>query len=165
MPKLDLPSWEILEEAKSFLESALLIEKHGGENHLRPACVYAGFSMELFLKSFLASDDSTPLDISFPSGLQMYQGGVKSEYGHNLMDLFNKIPAQYQKLILDASEELKPGYPLKDKFKDYAGYFFNARYGYENTKQSIGVLRLEVLDAAEHFGKVCYAVDRSELAQ
>ncbi|WP_353226990.1 hypothetical protein [Pseudomonas qingdaonensis] len=156
MPHLPLPSWEVIEEGRSYLRAALLIEKHGDVGEWRPACVLAGFSMELFLKSFLAEDDSTPLAISLPGAPQMYAGGVKADRGHYLDTLFSKIPADYQKLILDTSDEIALGYPLEAKLKEFAGYFFNARYGYE--VQAIGVMRMEVLDVAQHLEKVCLAV-------
>lgn len=35
------------------------------------------------------------------------------------------------------------GYPLEQKLKDYAGYFFKGRYGYE--ADSVGVIRIEVV--------------------
>ncbi|MFG0671112.1 hypothetical protein ACF8E6_11250 [Pseudomonas sp. xss_1] len=156
MPFLPLPSWEIIEEGRSYLKAAVLIVEHGDVGQWRPACVLAGFSMELFLKSFLAKDDSKPLDIAFPNGLQMYQGGVSASRGHELDKLFDKIPANYQKLILEASQELEPLLPLKQKLKEFAGYFFDGRYGYETN--AIGVLRMDVLEVAGHLERVCIAV-------
>lgn len=55
--------------------------------------------------------------------------------------------------VLDTSERLSPGYPLEHKLAEYSGYFFEGRYGYE--AGSIGVIRMEVLDAAEHLERVC----------
>ena len=156
MPFLPLPSWEVIEEGSSYLKAASLIVKHGDVGQWRPACVLAGFSMELFLKSFLAKDDSTPIDIALPGGLKMYQSAVESDRGHFLDKLFRKIPANYRQLILDTSKELAPELPLEQKLKEFSGYFYNARYGYE--AKAIGVLSMEVLEVAKHLERVCLEV-------
>lgn len=152
MPKLMLPSLEIIEEGRAYLRSALVIEQAGDTNLWRPACVLAGLAMELFLKSFLAKDDSKLADTI--NGIDIYSGAVKSARGHFLdTQLFQKITPEWRQAILDTSERLSPGYPLQQKLTEYSGYFFNGRYGYE--ANAIGVIRMEVLDAAEHLEKVC----------
>ncbi|NWC59524.1 hypothetical protein [Pseudomonas veronii] len=151
MPKLMLPSLEVIEEGRSYLKSALVLEQTGGTNLWRPACVLAGFAMELFIKSFLAEDDSELADTV--NGIDIYSGAVKSARGHYLDELFQKITPEWRQAILDTSERLSPGYPLEQKLAEFSGYFFNARYGYEAA--SIGIMRMEVLDVAEHLERVC----------
>lgn len=152
MPTLPLPSLEIIEEGRAYLKSALVIEQAGDTKLWRPACVLAGFSMELFLKSFLAKDNSKLADTI--NGIDIYSGAVKSARGHFLdTDIFQKITPEWRQAILDTSERLSPGYPLEQKLSEYSGYFFNGRYGYE--ANAIDVIRMEVLDAAEHLEKVC----------
>lgn len=151
MPKLMLPSLEIIEEGRSYLKSALVIEQAGDTNLWRPACVLAGFAMELFIKSFLAKDDSK-LAMTV-EGIDVYSGAVKSERGHKLNELFSRLTPEWQQSVLTTSERLSPGYPLVQKFHDYSGYFFEGRYGYE--VGSIGVIRMEVLDAAQQLERVC----------
>lgn len=156
MSSLPLPSWEVIEEGRSYLQAASLIVKHGDVGQWRPACVLAGFSIELFLKSFLAKDDSKPLDIKFPNGLTMYQGGVKSARGHELDDLFKKIPIGYKNIILEASKEISPDFEFEQELQKFSGYFFDGRYGYEN--KAIGVLDMYVLEVAKHLEQVCIQV-------
>lgn len=152
MPKLMLPSLEIIDEGRAYLKSALVIEQAEDTNLWRPACVLAGFAMELFLKSFLAKDDSKLADTI--NGIDIYSGAVKSAKGHFLdTDLFQKIAPVWRQAILDASERLSPGYPLEHKLSEFSGYFIKGRYGYE--ANAIGVIRMEVLDAAQHLEKVC----------
>lgn len=151
MSKLMLPSLEIIEEGRAYLKSAVVIEQAGDTNLWRPACVLAGFAMELFIKSFLAKDDSKLADTI--NGIDIYSGAVSSAYGHYLDKLFLKLTPEWRQAILDTSERLSPGYPLKQKLAEYSGYFFKGRYGYE--ADAIGVIRMEVLDAAEHLERVC----------
>ncbi len=151
MPYLPLPSLEVIQEGRSYLKSALVIEQSGDRELWRPACVLAGFAMELFIKSFLAKDDSRPFTL--PNGVEAYSGAVASTRGHDLHQLFNKISAEWRTAIQDTSERLRPGYPLGQHIKEYAGYFFHGRYSFE--AESIGVIRMEVLDAAEHLERVC----------
>ncbi|MGZ0715706.1 hypothetical protein [Pseudomonas palleroniana] len=152
MPKLMLPSLEIIEEGRAYLKSALVIVQAEDTNLWRPACVLAGFAMELFLKSFLAKDNSKLVDTI--NGIDIYSGAVKSARGHFLdTDLFQKIKPEWRQAILDTSERLLPGYPLEQKLVEFSGYFFKGRYGYE--ADAIGVIRMEVLDAAAHLERVC----------
>lgn len=151
MPKLMLPSLEIIEEGRAYLKSSLVIEQAGDTNLWRPACVLAGFAMELFIKSFLAKDNSKLADTI--NGIDIYSGAVKSARGHYLDELFQKVTPEWRQAILDTSERLSPGYPLEKKLAEYSGYFFEGRYGYE--AEAIGVIRMEVLDAAEHLERVC----------
>ncbi|NBA96835.1 hypothetical protein [Pseudomonas sp. R5(2019)] len=151
MPHLPLPSLEVIEQGRAYLTAALLIEQHGTTQQWRPACVLSGLAMELFIKSFLAKDDSRFMTTL--NGVDIFNGAVAAEHGHFLDKLFKKIEPSWRQAILDTSERLNRGYPLEQKLKDYAGYFFNARYGYE--AGSIGVMRMEVLDAAEHFERIC----------
>lgn len=94
MPKLPLPSLEIIEEGRSYLKSALVIEQAGDTNLWRSACVLAGFAMELFLKSFLARDDSKLADTI--NGINVYSGAVVSARGHELDKLFLKITPEWR---------------------------------------------------------------------
>ncbi len=151
MPKLLLPSLEVIEAGRSYLKSALVLEQTGDTNLWRPACVLAGLAMELFIKSFLAEDDSKLATTM--NGIDIYSGAVKSARGHYLDELFQKITPEWRQAILDTSERLSPGYPLEQKLVEYSGYFFHGRYGYE--AKAIGVIRMEVLDAAQHLERVC----------
>lgn len=151
MPHLPLPSLEVIRTGRSYLNAALLLEQSNNADLFRPMCVLTGLAIEVFLKSFLATDDSKL--ISEINGIEMYSGAVASKRGHFLDELFDKIDPSWRQAILDTSERLYPGYPLEQKLKDYAGYFFQARYDYE--AGSIGVLRSEVLDVAEHMERIC----------
>lgn len=151
MPYLPLPSLEVIRAGSTYLKAALLIEQSNDTELYRPACVLSGLAIELFIKSFLAKDDSTL--ITTINGIEMYSGAVASEHGHFLDKLFSKIEPSLRQTILDTSERLYPGYPLEQKLKDFAGYFFKGRYDYESS--SLGVMRMEVLDTAEHMERIC----------
>jgi hypothetical protein len=107
--------------------------------------------MELFIKSFLAKDDSRLATTI--NGVIIYNGAVSSAHGHNLDKLFLKLTPEWREAILYTSERVSPGYPLEQKIAENSGYFFEGRYGYE--AEAIGVIRMEVLDAAEHLERVC----------
>ncbi|AJZ96906.1 hypothetical protein PFLUOLIPICF7_01720 [Pseudomonas simiae] len=151
MPHLPLPSLEVIRAGSSYLKAALLIEQSNDTQLYRPACVLSGLAIELFIKSFLAKDDST-LITTF-NGIDMYSSAVAAEHGHFLDKLFDKIEPSMRQAILDTSERLYPGYPLEQKLKDYAGYFHKGRYDYESG--SLGIMRMEVLDTAEHMEQIC----------
>lgn len=151
MPYLPLPSLEVIRAGSTYLKAAQLIEQSDDADLFRPACVLSGLAIELFIKSFLAKDDSKL--ITTLNGIDMYSGAVTAERGHFLDELFSKIEPSLRQVILDTSERLNPGYPLEQKLIDYAAYFFKGRYDYE--AGSLGIMRLEVLDAAEHFERIC----------
>ncbi|MEE4127051.1 hypothetical protein [Pseudomonas viridiflava] len=151
MPYIPLPSYQVILEARTYLKSALLIERSGDTALLGPACVLAGFSMELLLKSFMAKDASV-IAMKVDS-YDIFSGAISSERGHNLGVLFDKIDARYRQAIIDTSEKLQPGFPLEQKLREYADYFFHGRYGYE--PGSIGIFHLAVFDCAEHLERVC----------
>lgn len=154
MPYLPLPSLEVIRAGRSYLKAALVLEQSGDTDLYRPACVLSGFAIELFIKSFLARDDSQ-LMMSI-DGIDIYNGAVASDRGHLLDELFNKIEDSWRQTILETSDRIQPGYPLEKKLKDYERYFFQGRYDYENS--SLVIMRMEVLDAAEHMEKICLAL-------
>ncbi|MHB1370839.1 MAG: hypothetical protein ACYC58_05150 [Pseudomonadaceae bacterium] len=101
MPKLPIPSLEIINTGRTYLKSALLLEESGEFDVLRPTCVLAGLSIELFIKSFLATDNSQPIE-TFKN--KTYSGAIKSERGHALNKLFNLLGAGWRRAILAESD-------------------------------------------------------------
>lgn len=152
MPKIPLPSFEIIQTAQTYLDAALLLEQtRTGPEALGPASMLAAFSMELFLKSFHAKDASIPIQ-KFGS-VEIFCGALKSAHGHNLLKLYDSLPAEFLIAIDEASEELSPGYRLREKIEHYKDHFVGIRYDYE--AGAIGVIRSELFDTAEHLGKIC----------
>ncbi|SDU85478.1 hypothetical protein [Pseudomonas mucidolens] len=155
MPKIPLPSFEIIQIAQNYLDAALVLEQsRSGPGALGPASMLAAFSMELFLKAFHARDASIPLQ-GFGS-VEMFCGALKSAHGHDLLKLYDSLPAEFLKAINDASEELSPGFGLREKIERYKNHFVGIRYEYE--PGAIGIIRSEMFDVAEHLGKICEAL-------
>lgn len=154
MPKVYLPSLRIVRFADDYLEAAKLVERNMMDRSgvMIPACVMAGFSIELYLKSFLAEDASTL--ISSFEGVDLYAGNQKAAHGHHLLKLFEQIPQDLKDRVLEVSASKKSGYPLLKKLEKFSDYFFKGRYPYE--PGSIPVYDSGVLDTAEHLSAICW---------
>ncbi|WP_409295563.1 hypothetical protein [Pseudomonas sp. KCJK8670] len=155
----DLPSFQVVREARDFLNAALLLEKEGLRGNtdlLLPAAMNAGLASEQYLKSFLVETDP-----DCPSFVRLSKH-VKGDK-HDLVKLYDQIPSVLKQQLHAVSESIEPGFPLESRIQACSVLFTKARYGYE--ADSLKVLRSEVFELAPHLDKVLTEMTRVVSAQ
>lgn len=146
--KAHLPSFQVVTEAKDFLNAALLLEEHGRRSKsdlLLPAAMNAGLASEQYLKAFLVETDP-----DCPSFVRVSKN-IRGDK-HDLFNLYLQIPTELRQQLLAVSERVESGFPLEARIQACSVLFTKARYGYE--AQSLKVLHLEVFELAPHLDKV-----------
>lgn len=146
---VDLPAFQVVREARDFLEAANLLEEaaHSGKSDLfMPAAMNAGLASEQYLKAFLVETDPDK-----PSFVRMRKDLPKGN-PHDLHHLYQIIPISLRQSLDAVSESVSPGFPLEELIKACSKLFTTARYGYEAA--SLQILRSEVFELAPHLDKV-----------
>ncbi|WP_288650799.1 hypothetical protein [Pseudomonas sp. UBA5568] len=157
--KADLPSFQVVREARDFLNAALLLEQEGlrgNSDLLLPAAMNAGLASEQYLKSFLVETDP-----DCPSFVRLSKH-VKGDK-HDLAKLYEQIPPVLKQQLDAVSESVEPDFPLEARIQACSVLFTKARYGYE--ADSLKVLRSEVFELAPHLDKVLTEMTRVVSAQ
>lgn len=150
----DLPSFQVVSEARDFLNAALLLEKAGrlGKSDLLlPAAMNAGLASEQYLKSFLVETDP-----DCPSFVRLSKRICGNK--HDLANLYKQISPHLKQQLHAVSESIEPGFPLEKRIQDCSALFTDARYGYEAGK--LTVLRSEVFQLAPHLDKILTEITR-----
>lgn len=157
--KAELPSFQVVREARDFLNAALLLEKKGRAGHsdlLVPAAMNAGLASEQYLKSFIVETDP-----DCPSFVRLSKH-VKGDK-HDLVRLYGQIPSVLKQQLHAVSESVEPGFPLEERIQACSALFTKARYGYE--ARSLQILCSEVFELAPHLDKILTEMTRVISAQ
>ncbi|NWA24940.1 hypothetical protein HX866_08555 [Pseudomonas gingeri] len=154
------PSLRVVEEARDYLKAAQLIEQHAYSGNSRlfwPAAMNAGLASELYLKSFLVeSDPDHPADMDDPEGFLKLMSGLPSK--HDLLALYEAIPAELAKQLRQISNRLSPGFPLEERIRTCSNLFVETRYTYE--ARSAQRFDTEVFELAPHLDRVLEEMTR-----
>lgn len=147
-----LPSAWVIEEARTFMRAAQILEQRATDdrdpNLFWPAVMNSALACELFLKSCLVEADPryprTELDPEGHLRLAVRTPGN----GHGLADLYNVISPELTNQLCEVSKQMAPDFPLEKWIKIASKLFVGTRYPYEaNSVQSVD---LEVLKLAPH---------------
>ncbi len=145
-----VPSVGVAVTADRYQEAADLIEANAIENNRGDlawaACINAALAVEIYLKSFLAKKVLTA------TGTGINRVTQKTERGHDLMELYQKISPDIRVLILSASHEIEKNLDLESRINHCKDYFFHARYSYEI--ESLPGLNSDIVVLARHMRKV-----------
>lgn len=150
-----LPSTWVIEEARTYLRAAQILEASatdGDTSIFWPAAMNTGLAIELYLKAFLVEPDPDyPAELDDPQGyLKLVSGLPKNK--HDLYGLYEAIPVQMADRLRLISERLAPGYPLEKWIKTCSALFVQARYAYE--ARSLQKVDTEVFKLAPHLDQV-----------
>ena len=115
----NVPNTKVWLLGKEYQEAAEALEQ---ELKLWPAAILSALAIEIFLKSFSAKRNRF--------------GFIKTNHGHTLKGLFNKISADEQASILAASKEINPSVDLMASLNKFNDLFTAARYRYEESSVS-----------------------------
>ena len=141
-----IPNIKVAASGDRYKDAAILCNQYADGNNKGEygwaAAINAALALEIYLKSFLSKEVLT----SVGSGVNMVT--AKTERGHNLVELYNKIPANIQDLIISCSLAINPNIELLKSLEKFKDYFFNARYCYE--LESIKSVDSSVVDLASH---------------
>lgn len=160
-----LPSTWVIEEARSFLRAAQIIEQRasGGDMNLYwPAVMNSALAAELLLKSFLVeADPRFPRSEYDPDGHLRLIAGLPGNR-HGLIDLYNAIPEKLGNKLRETSERLAPGFPLEKWITACSKLFVGTRYPYE--ANSVQAVDLNVLKLAPHLDQVLEEMTREPVS-
>lgn len=143
-----LPDVKVWSTGNDYQEAATLCLNH---NLAWVAAINAALSIEIYLKSFL----SKPVLISVFGGIAN-QGFSKTERGHDLYELYQKIEPELQALMVQESKILKNKYDLPVMIEKYKDVFFYARYHHE--PESIQMVDSTIIYFAEHMKELVLRV-------
>lgn len=155
-----VPKMQVARLADSFLNSAKILIDNPPQDvgWVEPFLVNAALSLELYIKSYLAEDDSIPL-FEFEDGGAIYQGFVKCRHKeHSLKKLYNllddslreKFEAKFQSSSLAESFS-----SYSDVLEKYSCVFIEGRCSYEIQGFKGGRIS-DVLHAAIFFRECLY---------
>lgn len=158
-PRVFIPDLRVVQEARLYKRAANLLLEHGRAEDselLWPATMNAALAVELFLKSFLAIDDSK--HIANIEGIDVYHGALQmnpaaKKARHNLSKLYAAIDSEHLSKIEAQSQELRPGYALAIMLREFELHFEKIRYSYEAS--AIASVRLALFELAEHMDQIC----------
>jgi hypothetical protein len=156
-----LPSTWVIEEARSFLRAAQILEQcasNGDSNLYWPAAMNSALASELLLKSFLVeADPRFPRSEYDPEGYLRLVTGLPGNR-HGLIDLYNAIPIEMANQVRETSERLAPGFQLEKWITTCSKLFVGTRYPYE--ANSVQGIDLDVLKLAPHLDQVLEEMPR-----
>jgi HEPN domain-containing protein len=113
-------------------------------NRVQPAVVLAALATEIFIKSFLAT--------------QQYSGHATTERGHSIAALFELITPELQEELRTNSAELDAQLDLLAEIRRHDQLFMSARYWYEPAASK--VLTSETIHFARHLCEVVFLLGR-----
>lgn len=157
-----LPSTWVIEEARTFMRAAQILEQRATDdrdlNLFWPAVMNSALACELFLKSCLVeADPRHPRTEHDPEGHLRLAVRMPGN-GHGLADLYNVISPELTNRLCEVSAGIAPGFPLEKWIKTASKLFVGTRYPYEaNSVQSVD---LEVLKLAPHLDCVLSEMTR-----
>jgi len=108
------PNVRVWDLGRSYVEAAEILLDY---NRIQPAALIAALALEVFLKSFLAVRHST--------------GHATTEYGHELVKLWEKIDVQTQAELLACSREIDASVAFGESISKFDRVFVSSRYWYE----------------------------------
>nr|WP_324256927.1 hypothetical protein [Cellvibrio fontiphilus] len=145
----DIPRVRMVNAADKYQKSSEFLNDNAiGDNQSfhDSACLIAALSLEIYLKSFLSERETTELD----SG--SFLVSEKVVRGHNLLELYNRIPAEIKNHIVAFSREIDPSIDFLESLERYKDYFCFSRYPYEGNIQRI--TDSEIVSFSYHMGLV-----------
>ncbi|UMZ12921.1 MULTISPECIES: hypothetical protein [Pseudomonas] len=157
-----LPSTWVIEEARTFIRAAQILEQRAIDDHdlnlFWPAVMNSALACELLLKSCLVeADPCYPRTEHDPEG-HLRLGVRIPGNGHGLIDLYHAISPKLANQLREISERLAPDFPLEKWIRASSKLFVGTRYPYEaNSVQSVD---LEVLKLAPHLDRVLEEMTR-----
>lgn len=161
MIRENLPSLRVVEEAREYLKSAQLIERHaqnGDFGLFWPAALNAGLACELYLKSFLVElDPNHPGDREDPEGYLKLMSSLPNDK-HDLRALYKAILPELAEQLRQISDRLSPGFPLEERIRSCSRLFVETRYTYE--ARSAQRFDTEVFELAPHLNQVLEEMTR-----
>lgn len=165
MIRENLPSLRVVEEAREYLKSAQIIERHALDGDIGlfwPAAMNAGLASELYLKSFLVErDPNHPGDRDDPEGYLKLVNGLPSDK-HDLWALYKAIPPELAEQLRQISNRLSPGFPLEERIRACSKLFVETRYMYE--ARSAQRFDTEVFELAPHLDQVLEEMTRQPVS-
>jgi len=122
MIRKPIPNVRVWRLGTEYLEAAEILLDY---NRLQPAVILAALSIEIFLKSFLATPAA--------------KDRVTTSWGHTLTGLFEKIDIEDRSEIIHCGKELNASEDFIEGLKKFDVIFKSARYRYEpSAPNSIG---------------------------
>ncbi|GIU40847.1 hypothetical protein TUM3794_19710 [Shewanella colwelliana] len=117
-----MPDVRVWRTANEYQESAtILLESGKGWS----AAILAALALEIYLKSFLSQEVKIELEGD------IFQTFKKTQRGHGLVDLFKRIPREFQDELLTEYSNLGYEHTLLERLERYNNLFFDARYFHE----------------------------------
>lgn len=134
-----LPDIRVWRTANEYQEAASLCDENG---KYWAGAILAALAVEIYLKSFLSQE--VTVEGSLQKTVQIFK---KAEHGHDLKNLFDKIPQLTKEIIMQESKLLVPKIDLQDAITRNRDVFSKARYSYE--KESVNYLSNEIITLSE----------------
>ena len=143
----NIPDTRVWRAANEYQEVAELCNQHG---KIWGGAINAALAIEIYLKSFLSEE----VKVSIGDGL--YQGFKKTQRGHDLFSLYEKIPEHLQVLLCEQYELIRNNSNLPDLLKKNKDVFFQARYMYE--QDSLGSVGNDIIFLAKELRDTVFKV-------
>lgn len=143
----NIPDIRVLRAANEYQEVAELCNQHG---KVWGGAINAALAIEIYLKAFLSEE----VKISIGNGLS--QGFKKTQRGHDLFSLYEKIPEHLQVLLCEQYKLIRNNSNLPDLLIKNKDVFFQARYMYE--RNSLGSVGNDIIFLAKEFRDTVFKV-------
>ncbi len=142
-----LPDIRVWRTANEYQEAASLCDENGKN---WAGAILAALAVEIYLKSFLSEE----IAVEFLG--EISQIFKKTEQGHDLEKLFNKIPQKMKEIMIKESDLLIPKIDLQQIIIKNKDIFTMARYYHE--QNSIDCLSNEIIRLSEHMRELVIKV-------